>query len=129
MYGILQAIPREAREHELGEVRYYLVLVWIALMQQFFFLGAIGVVFCASSLLSGILIALCLPVSEILAVIFYHEKFSPEKGVALVLSLWGFVSYFYGEIKHNKKKKTRHDSHSHQSQEENQETEMSTPTV
>ena len=43
-----------------------------------------------------------LPVTEILAVIFYKENFQAEKGVALALSLWGFVSYFYGELKHNK---------------------------
>ncbi|KAL3592279.1 hypothetical protein D5086_010919 [Populus alba] len=100
-----QAIPREARNSELGEVKYYLVLVWSAIIWQCFFLGAIGVIFCASSLLSGILISVFLPVTEILAVIFFQEKFQAEKGVALVLSLWGFVSYFYGEMKENKKKK------------------------
>ena len=68
-------------------------------------MGAAGIIFCASSLLSGILIAVLLPVTEILAVIFYREKFQAEKGVALALSLWGFVSYFYGEIKDNEKKK------------------------
>lgn len=100
-----KAIPREAKEYGLGEVRYYVVLVWSAIFWQFFFLGAIGVIFCASSLLSGIIIAVLLPVTEILAVLFYHEKFQAEKGVALGLSLWGFVSYFYGEIKQNKKQK------------------------
>ncbi|KAK1554194.1 hypothetical protein Q3G72_009126 [Acer saccharum] len=44
-------------------------------------------------------------VTEVLAVIFFHEKFQAEKGVSLVLSLWGLISYFYGEIKQNKKKK------------------------
>ena len=68
-------------------------------------MGTVGIIFCASSLLSGILIAVLLPVTEILAVIFYREKFQAEKGVALVLSLWGFVSYFYGEIKDERKKK------------------------
>ena len=68
-------------------------------------MGAAGIIFCASSLLSGIVIAVHLPVIEILAVIFYREKFQAEKGVALVLSLWGFVSYFYGEIKDERKKK------------------------
>ena len=68
-------------------------------------MGAVGVIFCASSLLSGIVIAVLLPVTEVLAVIFYREKFQAEKGVALALSLWGFVSYFYGEIKDDKKKK------------------------
>lgn len=100
-----KAIPREAKNFELGEAKYYIVLVWSGIIWQFFFLGAIGVIFCASSLLSGIIIAVLLPVIEVLAVIFYQEKFQAEKGVALLLSLWGFVSYFYGELKYNKKKR------------------------
>ncbi|CAK7347208.1 unnamed protein product [Dovyalis caffra] len=102
---LLQAIPKEARNFELGDARYYAVLVWSAIVWQCFFLGAVGVIFCASSLLSGIIMAVLLPATEILAVIFFQEKFQAEKGVALGLSLWGFVSYFYGEMKENKKKK------------------------
>lgn len=83
-----------------------MVLVFSAIVWQGFFLGAIGIIFCASSLLSGIVIAVLLPVTEILAVIFYHEKFQAEKGVALALSLWGFVSYFYGERKYSKQKES-----------------------
>ncbi|KAG9139795.1 hypothetical protein Leryth_026624 [Lithospermum erythrorhizon] len=100
-----KAIPREARGFGLGETKYYIIMVWSAIIWQGFFLGAIGVIFCASSLLSGIVITVLLPVTEVLAVIFYHEKFQAEKGVSLVLSLWGFASYFYGEIKQDKKKK------------------------
>lgn len=96
-------IPREATEFGLGETSYYTILCASALIWQCFFLGAIGVIFCASSLLSGIIIAVLLPVTEVLAVVFYKEKFQAEKGVALVLSLWGFASYFYGEYKFTKK--------------------------
>ena len=85
------------------------MLVWSAIIWQGFFLGAIGVIFSASSLLSGIVIAVLLPVTEILAVIFYKENFQAEKGVSLALSLWGFVSYFYGEIKQSKKNKKNKD--------------------
>ncbi|KAK2992079.1 hypothetical protein RJ640_023462 [Escallonia rubra] len=99
-----KAIPKEATAYGLGETKYYVVLVVSAIFWQCFFLGAVGVIFCASSLLSGIIIAVLLPVSEVLPVVFYHEKFQAEKGVALVLSLWGFVSYFYGEMKDSKKK-------------------------
>ncbi|XP_074379707.1 purine permease 3-like [Apium graveolens] len=98
-----QAIAIEAKNFELGETKYFVVLVCSGMIWQCFFLGAIGVIFCASSLLSGIIIAVLLPVTEVLAVIFYHEKFQAEKGIALVLSLWGFVSYFYGEVKQGKK--------------------------
>ncbi|GMI64885.1 purine permease 3 [Hibiscus trionum] len=98
-----EAIPREAREFGLGETKYYVVVVMSALIWQCFYLGVIGIIFCSSSLVSGIVIALLLPVTEILAVIFYKESFHAEKGVALALSLWGFLSYFYGEIKQSKK--------------------------
>ncbi|KAI6687841.1 hypothetical protein NL676_024669 [Syzygium grande] len=102
-----QAIPTEARNYELGEATYYVVLVWNAIIYQFLFLGAIGVVFCASSLFSGIIIAVLLPVIEILAVIIFQEKFQAGKGVSLALSLGGFASYFYGEFKLAKKEKER----------------------
>ena len=89
----------------MGETKYYVILVCTAMMWQLFFLGVNGVIFCGSSLLSSIIITLSLPVVEILAVIFYDEKFQPEKGVALVLSLWVFFSYFYGEFKQSKETK------------------------
>ncbi|XP_024967810.1 purine permease 3-like [Cynara cardunculus var. scolymus] len=98
-----KAIPREARTFKLGEDTYYVVLMVNALFWQFFFLGAIGVIFCASSLLSGIIIATLLPVTESLAVLFFHERFPVEKGISLTLSLWGFLSYFYGEFRRMKK--------------------------
>ncbi|KAI4347748.1 hypothetical protein L6164_008531 [Bauhinia variegata] len=100
-----KVIPREAKEFELGEAKYYVVLVMSAVIWQTFFVGVVGVIFCASSMLSGIIISVLLPVTEVLAVFFYHEKFQAEKGVSLTLSLWGFCSYFYGEIKQAKKKK------------------------
>ncbi|TKW33609.1 hypothetical protein SEVIR_2G249900v4 [Setaria viridis] len=100
-----QAIPREAKHFELGEARYYTVLVWSAVLWQCFFLGAVGVIFCVHTLLAGILIAVFIPVTEVAAVIFLHEKFSSEKGVALVLSLWGLASYSYGEWSDSRAKK------------------------
>ncbi|KAH7845792.1 hypothetical protein Vadar_006057 [Vaccinium darrowii] len=96
-----QAIPKEVRDFKLGKATYYVVLVCSGIIWQLFFLGSIGVVFSHSSLLAAIIPVVLLPVTEILAVIFYKEKFTPEKGVSLVLSLWGFASYFYGELKHS----------------------------
>ncbi|XP_028771865.1 purine permease 1 [Neltuma alba] len=100
-----KVMGREAREFGLGETTYYVVLVCSAIIWQFFFVGAIGVIFCASSMLSGIIIAVMLPVTEVLAVLFYKENFTAEKGISLGLSIWGFVSYFYGEYKLIQKKK------------------------
>ncbi|KAL8458199.1 hypothetical protein ACS0TY_035914 [Phlomoides rotata] len=102
-----QAIPREAKAYELGATRYYVVAAFSAIIWQGFFLGAIGVIFYSSSLLSATVITVLLPVTEVLAVIFYHEKFQAEKGISLFLSLWGFISYMLGEIKQNKKEKEK----------------------
>ncbi|KAI4339331.1 hypothetical protein MLD38_024287 [Melastoma candidum] len=101
--GDFQALPEEARNYSLGEVRYWAVMVCTAIIWQFFFLGAVGVIHLSSSLFSGIVMAALLPVTEILAVVFYREKFPFEKALSLILSLWGFLSYFYGEIKESKK--------------------------
>ncbi|KAL2492600.1 Purine permease 3 [Abeliophyllum distichum] len=98
-----QAISREAKQYELGETKYYLVLVGAVILLQGFFVGIVGVIFYGSSLLSGVLVTVSLPITELLAVLLFDEKFQSEKGVALFLSLWGFVSYFFGERKQSKK--------------------------
>ncbi|KAF3617186.1 putative purine permease 3 [Capsicum annuum] len=82
-----QAITREAKQFELGEGKYYMVIVLTALIWQIYFLGSIGVTCYSSALLSGILIAASLSVTEVFAVIFFHEKFGGEKGFSLSLSL------------------------------------------
>jgi hypothetical protein len=98
-----QAVPREAATFGLGETSYCLVLIFGTVSWQLCNLGIMGLVACSSSLLAGIMLALLLPLSEVLAVVFLHEKFDGVKGVALVLCLWGFVSYLYGESAQNKK--------------------------
>ncbi|XP_037424765.1 purine permease 3-like [Triticum dicoccoides] len=98
-----KALPIEAAAFGLGETKYYLVLMWGAVAWQLLNLGVVGLVTCASSLLAGIMVAVLLPLSEVLAVIFLHEKFDGPKGIALVLCLWGFASYMYGERVQQKK--------------------------
>ncbi|KAK7282122.1 hypothetical protein RIF29_10680 [Crotalaria pallida] len=99
LFAFLLVISREARQFGLGETNYYLVLVGTAVICQVYFLGLVGVIYASSSLFSGIIISMLLPVIEILGVVFYKEKFKAEKGVSLALCLWGFASYFYGEFK------------------------------
>ncbi|KAE9615456.1 putative purine permease, plant [Lupinus albus] len=103
-----KVISREAQEFGLGETKYYVILVGSAILWQFYMIGAIGIVFCASSLFSGVMVSVMLPITEVLAVIFYKESFQAEKGISLVLSLWGFVSYFYGEFIQAKEMRKNH---------------------
>ncbi|CAN6196247.1 unnamed protein product [Urochloa humidicola] len=92
------AIPHEARQFGFGRSGYYLLLAGSAATYQCFFLGTIGSIFFGSALLAGVIMTALIPVTEVLAVILFNEPFNGNKGVALVLSLWGFVSYFYGEV-------------------------------
>ncbi|KAK7268314.1 hypothetical protein RIF29_21011 [Crotalaria pallida] len=106
----LPVISREAKHFGLGKTTYYVVLVGSAIIWQMGFIGGMGMIFCTSSLFTGVFGSLSVPITEILAVIFYKEKFQVEKGVSLVLSIWGFVSFFYGEYKQTKKELPQNDS-------------------
>ncbi|EPS58880.1 hypothetical protein M569_15931, partial [Genlisea aurea] len=97
--GDFAAIPKEARVFDLGIAKYYVVVVSTALIFQCSFVGAIAVLFQSSALYVGVLAAVLLPPVEILGAIFFREKFDAEKGISLFLCLWGFVSYYYGELK------------------------------
>jgi drug/metabolite transporter (DMT)-like permease len=94
----MQAIPGEAQEFGLGKAGYYLLLAGTAVMYQLFLLGTIGTVFYGSALLAGVILTVLIPITGVLAVLFFHESFNGTKGVSLALAVWGFVSYFYGEI-------------------------------
>ncbi|PKA49023.1 Purine permease 3 [Apostasia shenzhenica] len=100
-----QTISKEAAAYGLGETKYYVVLFFTTVVSQCFYLGLVGTINYSSALLGGVVIALSIPVTEVLSVVFFHEMFNGEKGVALALSLWGSASYFYGEYKQNKKRK------------------------
>ncbi|KAK2659796.1 hypothetical protein Ddye_006329 [Dipteronia dyeriana] len=102
--GDFQAIPREARDFELGATKYYTIVVLAAIALQFLIIGCLGVIFCSTSLLGGLVSSLLVPLQQVFGVIFLHERFSGEKAMALAMCLWGFASYLYGEYKRNYKK-------------------------
>nr|QBG82584.1 pup3-like-1 [Papaver somniferum] len=81
-----QVIQREAEAYELRKIKYYVVLVASAIIWQVSFVGTVGVIFCSTSLLTAVF----LPATEILAVIFFHESFKAEKGIALFPLALGF---------------------------------------
>ncbi|MCD7460184.1 hypothetical protein HAX54_043033 [Datura stramonium] len=99
-----QAISREAEEFGLGQNKYYMILALSTIALQMMMIGNLGVIFCSSALLSGIVNALLVPIQQIFAVIFLPESFNSEKWMALAMCLWGFASYFYGEYKDSLKK-------------------------
>ncbi|MCL7031136.1 hypothetical protein MKW94_017198 [Papaver nudicaule] len=94
-----QAIPREADEFELGNNKYYMIIILTAITWQLSAIGFVGLILYTSALFNGIYTSTLVPVTEVAAVIFFHESFTGLKGMALALCLWGFSSYFYGEYK------------------------------
>ncbi|XP_038717904.1 purine permease 1-like [Tripterygium wilfordii] len=97
-----QAIPKEARGYGLGESKYYTILVLAAIAMQLLIIGSLGVIFCSTSLLGGLVSSLLVPVQQVFAVIFLKEGFNADKGMALAMCIWGFTSYFFGEYRMSK---------------------------
>lgn len=93
--GEWRGLRDEMRGYEEGRVSYFMTLVWTAVTWQVSSVGLLGLIFEVSSLFSNVISTLALPVVPILAVIFFHDKMNGVKAMALVLALWGFVSYIY----------------------------------
>ncbi|TXG47837.1 hypothetical protein EZV62_027131 [Acer yangbiense] len=93
--GEWKGIKREMQEFELGKLSYVMTLVEIAIASQIFTIGAIGLIFEVFSLFSNVVSVLGMPIVPILAVIFSHDKMNGIKIMAMVLVMWGFVSYIY----------------------------------
>ncbi|KAI3845232.1 hypothetical protein MKX03_024890 [Papaver bracteatum] len=108
--GDWKHLKKEMNEYTEGKVSYVMTLVWTAITWQISSVGTVGLIFEATSLFTNVISTLGLPIIPIFAVIFFHDKLSGIKVVALFLSLWGFVSYIYQHyIDNSKSKETRTD--------------------
>ncbi|KAI3912589.1 hypothetical protein MKW92_030826 [Papaver armeniacum] len=96
------AMRREASEFDYGAKAYYLVLISNMVVWQLMYIGRVGIIFCTSSLFAGVMNTTILPITQIAAVITFHESFTAEKGMSLALTLWGFTCYFYGSYKNKR---------------------------
>lgn len=83
------------RDYQEGRIPYVMTLVWTAVAWQVCSIGLLGLIFEVSSLFSNVISTLALPFVPVLAVIFFHDKMDGVKVVALLLAIWGFVSYVY----------------------------------
>ncbi|KAI3997110.1 hypothetical protein MKX01_015098 [Papaver californicum] len=95
-------MQQEASDFGLGAKTYYLLLASNMVVLQLMFIGRVGIIFCTSSLFAGVMSVTLLPISQIAAVITFHENFTGEKGMALALALWGFTFGFYGSYRNTK---------------------------
>ncbi|KAL5577166.1 hypothetical protein UlMin_018865 [Ulmus minor] len=93
--GEWKDLHREMYEFRLGKVSYVMTLIWTAISWQAFFVGTIGLILEVSSLFSNVISVLGLPIVPVLAVFIFHEKMDGLKVIAMLLAIWGFVSYAY----------------------------------
>lgn len=93
--GDSKTIKAEMDDYTLGSVSYLMTLIWIALNWQIFSVGSMKLILDVSSLFSNVISTLGLPLVPILAVFIFHDRINGGKVVAMVLAIWGFVSYGY----------------------------------
>ncbi|KAL2518201.1 Drug/metabolite transporter superfamily protein [Abeliophyllum distichum] len=85
----------EIKGFQEGRVSYVMILVWTAITWQISSVGLLGLIFEVSSLFSNVISTVSLPIIPILAVVFFHDKMDGVKVMALLLAIWGFLSYVY----------------------------------
>ncbi|XP_021676359.2 probable purine permease 10 isoform X1 [Hevea brasiliensis] len=104
--GEWKGLRRDMEEFELGNVSYLMTLIWTAISCQVFNIGCTGLIFEVSSLFSNVISTFGLPVVPMLAVFIFHDKMDGLKVIAMVLAIWGFVSYVYQHYLDDHKSKT-----------------------
>ncbi|CAB4279321.1 unnamed protein product [Prunus armeniaca] len=93
--GEWKGLESEMKEYKQGRVSYIMTLFWTAVTWQISSVGLLGLIFEVSSLFSNVISTLALPLVPILAVIFFHDKMDGVKVMAMLLAIWGFLSYIY----------------------------------
>ncbi|XP_047948682.1 probable purine permease 10 [Salvia hispanica] len=81
--------------YKRGKVGYLMNLAWTAVGWQVFGVGCVGLIFQVSALFANVIGMLGLPMGPVLAVMFLGDRLSGLKAVAMVVAMWGFVSYIY----------------------------------
>ncbi|OEL20334.1 hypothetical protein BAE44_0018646 [Dichanthelium oligosanthes] len=84
---------------DLSPAAYYGVVGAAVLSWQMCFFGTAGTVYLTTSLHGGICMTALLAVNVAGGVVVFGDEFGAQKGVAMVLCLWAFSSYIYGEYK------------------------------
>ncbi|XP_072957232.1 probable purine permease 11 [Typha angustifolia] len=93
--GECRSLGAEMDGYGKGKVSYVMTLVWTAIAWQVAAVGTVGLIFVVSSLFSNVISTLALPLVPIFAVICFHDKMDGVKVVAMLIAVWGFLSYIY----------------------------------
>ncbi|TVU15573.1 hypothetical protein EJB05_39101, partial [Eragrostis curvula] len=93
--GEWRTIRGEMAAFEHGIASYVATLAGIAVGWQAAALGAVRLIARVSSLFANVTGTLALPLVPVLAVVFFGDKMTGVKVVAMLMAVWGFLSYVY----------------------------------
>ncbi|KAL6651283.1 hypothetical protein ACP70R_010208 [Stipagrostis hirtigluma subsp. patula] len=93
--GEWRTIPGEMAAFKNGRARYVLTLVGTAVSWQAAAVGTVRLIAKVSSLFANVTGTLALPLVPVFAVALFGDKMTGIKAVAMLMALWGFLSYVY----------------------------------
>ncbi|KAJ1272508.1 hypothetical protein BS78_06G206800 [Paspalum vaginatum] len=93
--GEWRSIAGEMETYRKGEVAYAMTLAWTAVSWQLCTMGLMGLVAAVSSLFTNVISTVGTPLSPVIAVIFLGDRIDGVKLVAMLIAVWGLLSYVY----------------------------------
>ncbi|PUZ48643.1 hypothetical protein GQ55_7G262200 [Panicum hallii var. hallii] len=93
--GDWRTIPAEMAAFKDGRARYVLTLAGTAVAWQAAAVGVVRLIARVSSLFANVTATLALPLVPVLAVALFGDRMTGIKVVAMLMAVWGFLSYVY----------------------------------
>ncbi|OEL19006.1 putative purine permease 11 [Dichanthelium oligosanthes] len=93
--GEWRTLPGEMASFRNGRARYVVTLAGTAASWQAALLGQVRLVARVSSLFANATGAVQLPLVPVFAVVLFGERMTGIKAVAMLMAVWGFLSYVY----------------------------------
>ncbi|CAN6269068.1 unnamed protein product [Urochloa humidicola] len=93
--GEWRSIAGEMAAYGKGEMAYAMTLAWTAASWQLCTMGLMGLVAAVSSLFTNVISTVGTPLSPVIAVIFLGDRMDGVKLLAMLLAVWGLMSYVY----------------------------------
>jgi hypothetical protein len=93
--GEWSTIAGEMDGYRKGKVAYAMTLAWTAIAWQLCTMGLMGLVATVSSLFTNVISTVGTPLSPVVAVIFLGDRLDGVKLLAMLIGVWGLLSYVY----------------------------------
>ncbi|KQJ84270.1 probable purine permease 11 isoform X2 [Brachypodium distachyon] len=93
--GEWRTVPGEMAAFRDGRARYVATLVGTAVSWQAMSVGSLRLITRVSSLFANVTGTVALPLVPVFAVVLFGDRMTGIKAVAMLMAVWGFLSYVY----------------------------------